>query len=296
MYTVPLALFLRRAREFDFSPSKYKSSVETVLRVLRVYTPEIVDVINRLLKSRSTGAPSPFYEFVQKHEENLGPCAPPGDGLWSLSACQEDMQVLLDEILSQHNKKAEECDFGDLIAAYINNFFTDLGASVGGDKELQTLVQKAKVLVGWRPDYAVLTPPQRGSSAMTTMSAGSNLLQVGSGNLVRTEDGDLSEVGRSTLLHGQNKCRVEDTEYYGDKMRALPQSNEVKLLVTLTVKASDFLNGKLGLHPHATVKPTTILGQMLLRVLPKRINLRFLADWRNIWFICFSLWVLMKFF
>ena len=54
-YTVPLAIFLRRAREFDFSSSiEFDRSLKHVRRVLRVYSPSLVKLVEDLLLSRSS--------------------------------------------------------------------------------------------------------------------------------------------------------------------------------------------------------------------------------------------------
>ena len=56
MYAIPFAIFLRRARELDFSPKIYERSgaMDIVQRVFRVFTPAVVDPIYRHLDAYST--------------------------------------------------------------------------------------------------------------------------------------------------------------------------------------------------------------------------------------------------
>ena len=136
-----------------------KKSLKTVQKVLRIYTPEVVSVINRLLKGREAEGVSPMSTpsnkmlagMVKRHEKNLGPFAPPSMSL-SLSSCQDDMKNLLEEIFLQHCKKVESLDFFSRTFASIFGS----GAYLREEKELHMLTKKAKIVVGFAPDYEVV--------------------------------------------------------------------------------------------------------------------------------------------
>jgi hypothetical protein len=88
----------------------------------------------------------------------------------------------------------------------------------------------------------------------------------------RTASGTLTDTGRERILRGNVKCNPEDVDYYGDRMLGRVQTHEMEFLVSLLVKASQLINSKLGLNP----KPNPH------SIIPRRFNLRFLSDWRNV--------------
>jgi len=266
-YTVPFAIFLRRSRELDFSPNLYQKSLNTVKRVLRVYTPEVVSVINRLLKERNAmGSPtSKFGVMVKNHEKNLGPFAPPSNPL-SLSSCQDDMKNLLEEISLQHNKKVESLDF-------ISRTFSSLlgsGAYMGEEKELHHLLNTAKRVVGFDKDYEVVPQNKKYNS--------NNPYDTSDSSQDRTAEGSFSTAGHSKVVNGVIKCNPEDIAFMGDRMNSIVQSHEIPFLVHQLVKLSNFLNAYFGLDDNKE----EFDGDSLL---PRRINLRFFADYRNLIFL-----------
>jgi hypothetical protein len=273
LYTVPFALFLRRARELDFSPSHYQKSVTTVRKVLRIYTPEVVSVINRLLNERGLPPVTPARKFatmVRNHEKNLGPFAPPSNTL-SLSSCQDDMKNLLEEISLQHYKKVEDLDF-------VSKTFASLfgsGAYLGEEKELHSLLHKAKIIVGFDKDYEVV-PKDKKSNL-------SNPYDTRGDALYRTAEGSFSGIGRDKVVSGIIKCNPEDIAFIGDKMNAKVQSYEIAFLVHHLVKLSDFLNAYLGIQT---------ADQDNGSLLSLRFNLRFLADYRNLIFLFLASYIL----
>ena len=277
-YTVPFAIFLRRARELDFSPNFYQKSVDTVRRVLRVYTPEVVSVINRLLKEReaSSDAAGKFAAMVKLHERNLGRFAPPSSSM-SLSSCQDDMKNLLEEISLQHYKKVEDLDFfSRTIASVLNS-----GAYLGEEKDLFSLINKAKVIVGFDKDYEVVPKNKKYDS--------NNSYDTGDNASDRTIEGSLSSIGKSKVVRGIVKCNPEDIGFVGDRMNAKVQSHEIAFLVHHLVKLSNFLNSYLGIR---TTGREFGSGGDALSFIPNRINLRFLADYRNLVFLCLIIYCL----
>ena len=87
----------------------------------------------------------------------------------------------------------------------------------------------------------------------------------------RNRDGTLTEQGREELRTGLKGCGADDVRYGGDTMRMRPQSHEITALVLVLVWLSETLNARLGFTEKSLV----------------RINLRFLADYRNL----FVLWI-----
>jgi len=279
-YTVPFAIFLRRARELDFSPALYHKSVNTVRKVLRVYTPEVVSVINRFLNEREAlDAPTrKFSGMVKNHEKNLGPFAPPSNTL-SLSSCQDDMKNLLEEVSLQHYKKVENLDFfSRTVASLLGS-----GAYLGEEKELHSLLSKAKTVVGFEKDYEVVPKNKR-----YTLS---NPYDTSCNTPDRTAEGSFSFIGRSNVVSGIVKCNPEDIAFMGDTMNAKVQSHEFAFLVYHFVKFSNFLNSYLGFQ---TTSEDIGSGGNILSLLPRRINLRFLADYRNLIFFCPIIFCLVR--
>ena len=267
-YTVPLAIFLRRARELDFSPNLYQKSLNVVKRVLRVYTPEVVSVINRLLNERDALGvhTSKFAIMLKNHERNLGPFAPPLNTL-SLSSCQDDMKNLLEEISLQHSKKVESLDF-------FSRTFASLlgsGAYLGEEKELYHLLNKAKAVVGFEKNYEVMPKTKKHDS--------SNSYDTSCDVPDRDAEGSFSSTGRTKVVSGVVKCNPEDIAFMGDAMNAKVQSHEIPFLASHFVKLSNFLNAYLGLQDNCQYFDSGVLS-----LLPRRINLRFFADYRNLIF------------
>ena len=279
-YTVPLAIFLRRARELDFSPSLYQESLKTVQRVFRVYTPDVISVINRLEKDREApDAPSrKFWAMIKHHEQNLGPYAPPSN-LLSLSSCQDDMKNLLEEISLQHCKKVEDLDF---FSRTIASLFGQ-GAYLNEERELRSLVQKAKIVVSFEKNYEVV-PKKKKYSPNDPYDLSCNAQD-------RTAEGSYSDIGRNKIVSGIVKCNPEDINFRGDKMNANVQSHEIAFLVHHLVKFSNSLNSYLGIESSSN---NAVSSNDILSLIPRRFNLRFLADYRNLIFFCPILFYLVR--
>mmetsp|Transcript_30955 Transcript_30955/g.65407 ORF Transcript_30955/g.65407 Transcript_30955/m.65407 type:complete len:872 (-) Transcript_30955:742-3357(-) len=113
-YTVPLAIFLKRARELDFSSSvEYSRSLALVQRVLRIYSSRgVVNVLNSVLNSRADGLSTSLFG---RHGRNMGAYCPPSStntsSSWKLADCQLDATNLLEEIYSQYQKRKAGMDF-----------------------------------------------------------------------------------------------------------------------------------------------------------------------------------------
>lgn len=271
LYVVPLALFLRRSRELDFSPREFQRSLNTVRRVFRVFSPEVVAVINKFLKKEPA---SKWTGIVLRHEKNLESHLPPPFEL-GLESCQSDMQNLLEEIYLQHLKRINEMDFIDRSIAYIEGFFGG-GAYAGEEKELQLLNHQAKSIVGFPSDFEVL------SSLSNLNNDSQGLASSNETGIDRTSNGFFSQTGVEKFSTGVAKCNPLELGYVGDRMLSRPRSHEIGFLIPILVKISVWLNSSLGLQ---TFKDVGVDNNSSL--IPRRFNLRFLADYRNLVFMSF---------
>ncbi|KAL3919983.1 MAG: hypothetical protein SGILL_003483 [Bacillariaceae sp.] len=285
-YTVPLAIFLRRARELDFSPPFYKRSLDTVMKVLRVYSKDVVAVINVLLKERGSGGmdPSlssnaPFARMMANHELNLGIYGPPKVPM-SMSSLGDEMRNLLEEIHLQHLKNAEKLDVVERALSLFQGAFGS-GTQKEEERDMKVLTKKAKVIFGLPDSYQVA--PDK--SKIRSNEFQSNRV----GESERNHDGTFSASGRRHVSAGETKCRPGEVEYSGDRMDAKPQSYEISFLVPIFVNVSRALNDRFGLDSADKLN--------LPHFLPRRINLRFLADRRNLFLvILFITWLLRGLF
>ena len=284
---MPLAIFLHRARELDFSSKEFRRSLTLVQRVFRVFSPDVVNAINALLTDTS----HPLSSAVAKHDRNLGAYSPTGFGQLSLSLFRSDMHNLLEEVFSTHMKTMRELDFLDRIAAYLG--VGDVTASE--EKELKALVTKAKVIVDLPVDYEVI-PAERKQAASKTQ------VEKDDRRPERQSHGFLTEHGKEQLLNGSARCTPLDVVSVGDQLHSRVKSYEIPQLVPLTIKASDWMNLKLGLVSEHSKDANETDGEgSLLRKLEKQteeskkywfiVNLRFLADYRTMLWICFLSWL-----
>lgn len=267
LYTVPLAIFLRRARELDFSAGKFDRSVEIVKRVFRVFNPAVVDAISRHLSGSAK-----FVHLTARHVEILGPYAMP-QGHMSLSSCQPDMRSVLEEIHMQHIKKVRELGVIEWFEARLEGLF-GRGVVSGEEKALEGLEERAKLIVQLPIDYDII--PSAGSRPPAGEAASS-----GDKFPSRTQDGLLDEKGQQQIFAGAAKCNPADVAFRGDKMRSRVGSHEISFLVDFTVWLSDRVNRKLGLR----------LGEKKGKF---RLSFRFLADYRNILFLWATFYFILK--
>lgn len=272
MYVVPLAIFLVRARELDFSKSNFDRSLEVVNRVFRVFNPALVDALSRHLYLSSSFGEGSFQ--VEYHQRNLGQFAPPQSSL-SLSSLKADMQSLLEEIHMQHKKTVRELDTFDWLIGKVEGLFGG-GVVSGEEKTMISLVERAKAIVGV-PVYLDFFPWKGHSEGRV----GSEMTQRDESHpSIRTKAGELTDYGREQLVLGTIRLRPDDMALGGDKLRANLKSHEISVLVDLMVWASDFLNERFCLSTHSSI----------------RINLRFFADYRNLAFVTIVTFLLVKLF
>ncbi|KAL7497194.1 hypothetical protein ACHAWT_005241 [Skeletonema menzelii] len=301
LYTVPLAIFLKRARELDFSSTnEYPRSLALVQRVLRVFSKQVVTVLNSVLNRRADALSA---SLATMHRDNMKAFCPPSS--WKLTDCQLDATNLLEEIFSQNQKRKNEMDIFDRIEARLNALFS---GKIGSDEAaLQSLLSQVRYLMHLPQDYQVL-PEEPKSSLGWGSFLGLGRHKDGSllENLLvpeRDTSGRLTDKGRAQIYSGARKCNPIDVHFVGDPLLARVKTYEIPVLVELTVHASNYLNEKLGL----VTEPSAVEGQTVEEdALSKhyyemeryqktlfRINLRFLADSRNIIF-AYVLWWLFR--
>ena len=284
LYTVPLAIYLRRARELDFSSREFQHSMKYLQRVFRVYSPAVINTINRLLSSDSTSTRTSSHHnsLVRQHEQCLGEFSPALFGTLRLASCEKDMRNLLEEIYMQHSKTMRELDFFDRIAARLESL---VGQGPSSDETtLKALVEQAKVIVNLPPSYEVIP---NGQKYGTSMSKSMNNSAENSDDGMKPDrlgNGLLSEQGKQQLIAGTVKMNPMDIAFVGDNTTSRTKSHELSFLVSWTNLLSNWINIKLGLTRNNNDDSREWL----------RINLRFLADYRNVLFICLVGWTWQK--
>mmetsp|Transcript_8984 Transcript_8984/g.13529 ORF Transcript_8984/g.13529 Transcript_8984/m.13529 type:complete len:1008 (+) Transcript_8984:56-3079(+) len=302
LYTVPLAIFLKRARELDFSSTnEYPRSLALVQRVLRVFSKQVVTVLNSVLNRRADALSA---SLATMHRDNLKAFCPPSS--WTLADCQLDATNLLEEVFSQYQKRKNEMDIFDRIDARLNALFS---GKIGSDETaLQSLLSQVRYLMHLPQDYQVLPEEPKSSRGwgsflgLGSRKDGSSLVE----NLLvpeRDASGRLTDKGRAQIYSGMRKCNPIDVHFVGDPLLARVKTYEIPVLVELTVQASNYLNQKLGLVSEADVAEGQTADEDTLskhyhemeryQKTLFRINLRFLADSRNIIF-AYVLWWLFR--
>ena len=281
MYVVPLAIFLRRARELDFD--KFQLSMNMVRRVFNVFTPDLLQVLQTALRNESR-----FPQQLQLHRQRLGEFAPPGvtanniSSMLTLSSCQADMRLLLEEMQLHHFKKVDGMDLLDRMAAKVEGWFGK-GVVTGEEASLRPLVERAVLMVNLPATYSqeFFARP----TTVTTTGAGTFADATDGGDRrpkpSRNKDGTLTEEGRMQLIRGEAVCSVLDVhaknDYYTRRKHVVVGTYEVAILVEVFMQLSDWINDRL--------------------ILPWgwKIELRCLADYRNLVWTCMGLYLSWRF-
>ena len=228
LYLVPLAIFVRRSRELDFSANKSTASMQLVQRAFRIFSPALVDTLTRLLQGQSE-----WSHLVEKHRQVLDMYAPPSSEM-TLVSLQKDMQSLLEAIDMEHSKKMREMD---VFSRMFNSAQHWLGSGhmTVEERALDQLLQSARIIC----QVPLLDYNQFRNSSHSATGSDVTLRAP-----PRTPSGHLSKSGRELLLRGQVQCHPTDITYQGDVRRARPTSMEFSFLVEGTLLLSDWLNKK----------------------------------------------------
>jgi hypothetical protein len=245
-YLVPLAIFLRRARELDFSSNRFEASMVVVTRVLRVYSPELLRSLQRLLNGE-------LEPMIAKHHENLEPFAPPRS--ITLASLRPDLQKLLEEVYMERNKRSRE--LGALGRAFVK--VEGMVSGNNNEKVFELFLVQSRLLGQWGNDFP-------GASTFNLVQSPSATSAVTQDAPQRTSEGTLSMKGREEVLNGWVKCKPVEISLKGDPMRMAVKTYELSFVVGLTLALSDQLNERFGFSEKSAF----------------RFNLRFLADYRNL--------------
>jgi hypothetical protein len=297
-YLVPLAIFLRRARELDFTRGDFQKSMDHLNRVIRVFTPKLVKSIDLLLDNQE--ADNKFRIIVNHHEDALGQFCPvrskDGAKKWNLKMLQEEMHNLLEEITIQHEKTVGEQHFIERIVAKVEGVF----GSKAEEIVISKLVQKAKVIVKFPQDYEVVPSAKRRNGLFRNPSSLDKAVTDSNYSPERESNGIITDKGREQILYGSRMCDPMDVNFLGDPMYARPKSNEIEILVKWALLLSNKLNvyfgldvpqqSKLyGIEKNVTTEQLAKEGEEMNKVGLFRFNLRFIADKRN-WITMFVIW------
>jgi len=308
-YLVPLAIFLRRARELEFSKSDFQKSMKHVQRVIRVFSPQLVKTIDALLDNQRET--EEIRKVVEKHEDNLGVFSPlrSKDGengnTWNLDMLKDSMHNLLEEIVLQHRKTIGEQDFFERLGSRIEGLF---GEGLKAEEILiSKLIQKAKVIVKFPNDYEPLPNTKRNDKGMfrgfSNLTAKDNAQDSSSYSPERESTGFITEKGREQLLYGTRMCNAMDVNFLGDPMYSRPKSHEIKVVVKWSLQLSNKLNVYFGLDTPSqcklygeevtsTAEQLAKEGEKMNKVGLFRFNLRWVADSRN-WVVMYIGWKIL---
>jgi hypothetical protein len=248
IYLVPLAIFVRRARELDFTSN---SSFQTVSRVFRVFTPEVVSVLRRHLDATQQG--SPLGHLVEQHRTLLGPFCPTGK--LQLSSLELDFRKLFEDIGTRHARTGQQN-----IPPLVQSWFE---SGKGDDRKVARLMERAIVIAQLPIDTDLLTS-QRSRNAAAT---GTHVQSLPIPHCL--PNGELSDLGRDQIRMGIARFPPDDITYVGDYMRRMAGTHEPELWLYLVLLISDSLSDRLGLDK---ARPG------------HRVNLRWLADYRHLLF------------
>lgn len=264
LYVVPLALFLRRARELDFSSNQFHKSVQHVERVFRVFSPGLLEALSTLCQRQS-----PWNYLVQRHVEILGDFAPPS-GPITMSSLRTDMICLLEEVQTQHIKTIREMDTFTWIADRLENMLGQ--GTVHREKvAIASLLENARSIVNLPADFQLASAEGSRSSKSTAVKSFRER-----DTIYRDENGELTAAGREALLSGALKIDAVvfnsvPSDRVHDTLHGCIMTYELEPMVKVTTRLSDWLNNKFGLP----LSPSGGKWQI-------RFNLRFLADYRNL--------------
>ncbi len=296
-YVVPLSIFLRRAREFDFTRDDFQKSMDHLNRVIRVFSPKLVKTIDFLLENPDNNQ---LANIAGYHEDALGQFCPAlskdGGKKLNLKMLQEEMHNLLEEITIQHEKTIGEQHFMERLVAKVEGVF----GSKAEEIVISKLVEKAKVIVKFPSDYEVVPSAKRRNGLFRSASSVDRTVTGSDFSPEREGNGMITDRGREQILHGSRMCNPMDINFLGDPMYARPKSHEIDLLVKWALQLSNKLNvffdldvpqqNKLyGIEKNATAEQLAKEGEEMNKVGLFRFNLRFIADKRN-WITIFVIW------
>ncbi|GFH45120.1 hypothetical protein CTEN210_01594 [Chaetoceros tenuissimus] len=305
-YLVPLAIFLRRAREFDFGKTEFNKSMVYVQRVIRVFSPQLVATIDKLLDIPSQG--QNLKTIVEKHEQILGEFCPmrSKDGengkIWNLDMLKDNMHNLLEEIVIQHRKTMGEQDIFERIGSRLEGLFGE--GAVGEEAVITKLISKCKVIVKFPKDYEPIPEINKAKSkgffrGFSNLTDSDNVHDSSTYLAPEREaSGFITQKGKEQILNGSRICSSMDVSILGDPMYSRVKSTEIEALVRWSLQLSNKLNVYFKLD---TPRPCRLHGEKtttenlvketedMKKIGVFRFNLRAIADYRN-WAMIYFTW------
>jgi len=305
-YLVPLSIFLRRARELEFSKADFQKSMNHVQRVFRVFSPQLVKTIDALLKVQKEG--DGMRKIVEKHEDSLGEFCPlrskeiENGMMWNLDMLKDSMHNLLEEIVLQHRKTIGEQDFFERMGSRIEGLFGE--GSKAEEALISKLIKTARVIVKFPNDYEPIPTVKRKDKGMfrgfSNLTATDNAQDSSNYSPERESTGFITKKGREQILNGTRMCNAMDVNFLGDPMYSRAKSHEIKLLVKWSLVLSNKLNvyfkldtprqSKLyGEEVTSTAEQLAKESEEMNKIGLFRFNLRWVADSRN-WVMIYIIW------
>jgi len=291
MYTVPFKIFLHRAKEFDFSSRVFHKSLLIIQQVFRVFSSRLMETLSEILTKDNTD--KMLSTVFLRHCDILGELCQinhPAQPL-DVFSCRLEVQDLLEEIFFHHRKSLGERGISDRL------FRIGSGTVLA----LENLIKQAKVIVDMSVDYKTLYVVGGNFDGITCIDSSPEMI-----------DGIITEKGRKQIIVGTRICSSTDIMSIGDPMYSRVKSYENPSVVHLSVQLSHWINQRLGLVSCVRPKPEKVSmvfdsdkdkSSLLLRLLKEgkesrtilfRINLRFLADKRNLIAIIIFLYISIK--
>ena len=287
-YTTTLAIFLRRARELDFSRNSFNRSLQIVQRVFRVFTQDIIEVISSVSKKPSN------YPLLRFHEQNLGAFCPQGS--MNLSGCTDDMKMLFEELVIQHRKNLNSLNFLEKIEDTLEGFFNSSAGSKGVKSNINRLTKIARKMIDLPLDIPMLPSTSTRANGTTTFK---DDLSKRFPERDPTTGLLLTRKGSMQVLSGTRQCGPLDIPTIGDPLTSsVIGSYEIPFLVRLTIRLSNWLNKKFGfviengkddMDSIFETDSSLLADRLVMRNVLEteqinklwfRFNLRFFADWR----------------
>ena len=303
-----------------FSPELVRTVEECLSG--RCLSPDLMDFVGK--HERNLGASCPPHAAT--YRDRAGPSPSPSEAAReppSLSSLRGDAHSLLEEMHLGHGKRLGDMTLPERVVSRIEGLGSH-GVRADG-RDLDDLTGRVAEALGFPAGYRVL-PGEDGTIDAARYDGDGGRGRDGrqpyddagpyagperegrgaDGNLY---GGILTDRGREQLLGGYRRCSPHDVvAYVGDPMFSRVRSYEVEGLVTLTLWASERLNIGLGLVPappedgggegKAKAEDADVDGPRSLldnlrreeecRKVWFRINLRFLADRRNLLFLALT--------
>ena len=307
-YTHILSLFIRRARELDFSKV---SSITTLQRVIRVFSPYVVSELYAL--SNETPSPNGMNQHIhalkEEHNNRLGDYCPANPHPTLFASCVTDIESLLQNVVREYYT---------LRQSPYAKFAPTTYSSLPTEESMHQLAYGFKGLIYDQVSLdlqQIFFVPTSDASAQPESISSSTISSIYEtiksklrpdpveSNQPERDGIYLTQKGREQIFNGTKQCQPYEYKYIGDPMKAKVQSYEISLLVDATLRISFFLNNAVfGIKEDITIvdimhKERSSLDELLKEhemylECSFRFNFRFLADWRNVVFLYFVFSVL----